>query len=135
VPGWEVTLSEYERRARLRFPLSTELRFHVIRRGQGRLIQGTGQAANMSSKGLAFRTGTALDRGARLSISLAWPALLDNHCMLRLLVEGTVVRIDGDLVVIAIDSHDFRTSGRSALARDEIAGLERDMNGFCARLA
>ena len=125
-----------DRRARLRFPLSTELRFHVIRRGQGRLIEGTGQAANMSSKGLAFRTGTVLDRGTRLQISLAWPALLDNRCMLRLQVEGTVIRTDGELVVIAIDSHDFRTSGRSVLARDEIAGLERDMNGFCAaRLA
>jgi hypothetical protein len=115
--------------------LNTELRFHIIRRGQGRLIQGTGQAANMSSKGLAFRTAEPLHRGARLSISLAWPALLDHRCLLRLQVEGTVIRTDRDLVVMSIETHDFRTSGLAASAREEIDSLQRNMDDFCAAQA
>jgi PilZ domain-containing protein len=130
-------LAEQDRRERLRFPIDAELRFHVIRRGQGRLIEGAGQAANMSSKGLAFRTETPLTRGTRLAVSLAWPALLDHRCMLRLAVEGTVVRTDGDLVVVSIATHDFRTSGRTnGPARDEIATLARGMDSlYSARLA
>ena len=128
-------MAEHDRRARLRFPLNTELRFHIIRRGQGRLIQGTGQAANMSSKGLAFRTAEPLHRGVRLSISLAWPALLDHRCLLRLQVEGTVIRTDGDLVVMSIETHDFRTSGLAASAREEIAAVQRNMDDFCAAQA
>jgi len=105
-----------ERRSRLRFPLDTDLRFQVIRRGQGKPLFGVGHAANMSSKGLAFRTDTPLDTGTRLAVSIAWPAMLDDHCRLRLTIEGTVLRTDGSLVVMEVETHDFRTSGRSTTA-------------------
>jgi hypothetical protein len=121
-------LANYERRTRIRFPLETDLRFHIIRRGQGKPIQGTGQVVNMSSKGLAFRTDTPLECGQRLSISMAWPALLDDKCLLRLVLDGTIIRADGDFVVISIETHDFRTSGRSTAAvREEVATISRDM--------
>ena len=114
-----------ERRNRLRFPLETELRFQVPgERRSKAAIQGIGQAENMSSRGLAFRTETPIHTGSRLSVSLAWPAQLDNHCILRLVVEGKITRTDGDLVVLQIERHDFRTSGKGAVpARQELVTL------------
>jgi hypothetical protein len=35
---------------------------------------------------------------------------------LRLVVNGTVIRIEGNLVVVRIGRHDFRTSGRPGSA-------------------
>lgn len=124
-------MSVHDRRNRLRFPLKTELKFHVIRRGQGKPITGIGSVTDMSSKGLAFRTDTPLAQGVRLGVSLAWPALLDDRCLLRLNLEGTIVRIQGDLIVLRIESHDFRTSGKlSANSRDEIAAMTRDIDNL-----
>jgi hypothetical protein len=126
VPPCEDNLSNSDRRARVRFPLNADLRFHVIRRGQGRPIQGSGEVVNMSSNGLAFSTELPLERGQRLAVSVAWPALLDHKCRLRLSVEGTIVRTDGRLVALAIESHDFRTSGRGGpAARQELEAIAR----------
>ena len=120
-----------ERRTRLRFPLDAELRFHVLRRGQGRPVNGVGRVMNMSSKGLAFRTETALTDGARLSGSISWPALLDQKCRLRLFVEGTLLRVDGDVAVLRIESHDFRTSGSgNGSGNAEFTSLLRGIEGM-----
>ena len=87
-------------------------------------VQGTGRAENMSSMGLAFRSETQLEPGARLSVSLAWPAKLDNQCLLRMCFEGDVVRTEGDLVVLTIERYEFRTSGKvNGPARQEIAAM------------
>ena len=107
-------ISYRERRRRLRFALTAELQYRIVRRGPGEPTRGTGQAANISSNGLAFHSNRPLARGMRLSVSLAWPAKVDNQCMLRLVFEGTVLRTDGSLVVVSIDRSEFRTAGKSA---------------------
>jgi hypothetical protein len=120
--------ASHERRRRLRFPLSTELRFEAYLPDNGKPVQGTGQAENMSSVGLAFRSTTPVPRGARLTVSLAWPAKLDNECLLRMVFDGDVVRTEGDLVVITIERYEFRTSGKgSSAARNEVAGMVRNV--------
>jgi hypothetical protein len=118
--------SEMNRRTKIRFPLNSEVRYQLIRRGQGRVIEGSGWAEDISSKGLAFRTGSPLSLGAHLSVSMLWPVLLDERCHLRLFMEGSVVRVEGDLVVTSIDSYEFRTSGRAAeSAAEALAGAIR----------
>ena len=117
-------IDSHERRRRLRFPLNSELRFEAFPPDNSQPIQGVGHAENMSSMGLAFRTETHLMRGARLSVSLAWPARLDNHCMLRMVFEGDVVRCEEGLVVITIERYEFRTSGKiSGPGRQQIAAI------------
>jgi hypothetical protein len=117
-------LGSHERRNRLRFPLNTELRFEAYLPGSGQPIQGIGQAENMSSMGLAFRCDTPLPLGARVSVSMAWPAKLDNQCLLRMVFDGDVVRSDGDLIVLTIERYEFRTSGKgNAAARNEVAAM------------
>jgi hypothetical protein len=115
-------LADKDRRRRLRFPLNTELRYQVSGRGHGDSSRGTGQVRDIGSRGLAFHTGGLLEPGWRLSVSMAWPAKLDNQCMLRLGFEGVVVRTQGTLVVITIERPEFRTAGKSTeAARQEMA--------------
>jgi hypothetical protein len=112
-----------ERRNRFRFQMNAELRYQVAGGRQGNPIRGTGKVENISSKALAFRTDGPVERGMRLSVSLAWPATLDNQCRLRLGFEGIVLRTRGNLVVLTIERPEFRTAGKGAAAsRAEIAG-------------
>lgn len=122
MPTEDSTLADKDRRRRLRFPLNTELRYQVSGRGHGDSSRGTGQVRDIGSRGLAFHTGGLLEPGWRLSVSMAWPAKLDNQCMLRLGFEGVVVRTQGTLVVITIERPEFRTAGKSTeAARQEMA--------------
>ena len=128
MPTHEITLADHERRKRLRFPLNTELRYQIYGRGHDQPIRGTGQTQNISTKGLAFRADRPLERGLRLGVSMAWPATLDNQCMLRLVFEGVILRTFGNLVVLTIERPDFRTAGKSTgAAREEIAAMASDI--------
>jgi hypothetical protein len=64
---------------------------------------------NASSKALAFRTDGPLYPGMRISVSVAWPAKLDE-CRLRLVFVGVVLRASDGLVVVTIERPQFRTS-------------------------
>ena len=107
VPTNKITSANPDRRTRLRFPLDMDLRFQVSRYGKS--MSGTGQVVNISSKALAFRTGGLLQPGMRLSVSVAWPAKL-NECKLRLAFEGVVLRARDGLVVATVERPQFRTS-------------------------
>jgi hypothetical protein len=124
LPTDQSTLAAKERRKRLRFPLNAELRYHVCGRGHGDSGRGTGQVRDIGSRGLAFRADGPIEPGWRLSVSMAWPAKLDNQCMLRLGFEGVVIRTHGSLVVLTIERPEFRTAGKiTPAAREEIAAV------------
>jgi len=91
----------------MRFPLDLHLRFQVSRYRKS--ISGQGQAVNISSKALAFRTEGLLYPGMRLKVSVAWPAKLDE-CKLRFVFVGVVLRATDGLVVATIERPQFRTS-------------------------
>lgn len=127
------TWEAQERRTHLRFPLLTELRYQIHRRGPGEQIRGTGRVENISSKGLAFHTETPLQPGMRLSVSMAWPAKLDNQCLLRLQFQGTVLRKHASLVVLTLEHPEFRTAGKSTEpARQEMAALASSIDALMA---
>lgn len=107
----EITAAITDRRKRTRFQMDAELRYQATGRPLGDSVRGTGTLENISSKALAFRTDAPLERGTRLSVSLAWPAKLDD-CMLRLAFEGVVLRGRGNLIVMSIERPEFRTAGR-----------------------
>lgn len=84
-------------------------------------IKGTGTVTDISSKGIAFHADIPLRPGMKLTASLSWPALLGD-CMLKLVVEGRILRVESQLHVMNIGHHEFRTSGRTGTAhREEIA--------------
>ena len=91
----------------MRFSLEADLRFQASWRGTP--INGKGKVVNISSKGLAFRTGERVYPPMRLKVSVAWPARLDK-CKLRLVFVGVVLRASDGLVVATIERPQFRTS-------------------------
>ena len=122
MPTPEITVAVHERRRRFRFQMNTELRYQVAGGSQDVPIRGMGKVENINSKALAFRADGPIERDMRLKVSLAWPATLDDQCMLRLAFEGTVLRTRGNVVVVSIERPEFRTAGRiTPAARQELA--------------
>jgi hypothetical protein len=117
-----------DRRQRFRFQMNTDLRYQVAKRDRGNPVRGEGRVADISSKALAFHTDRPIESGARLNVSMAWPAKLDDT-MLRLAFEGTVLRVRGTLVVVSIERTEFRTAGRAtSAAREEFAAAGGSMD-------
>jgi hypothetical protein len=113
-----------ERRTRQRFSLRLGFRFTVSKGGPGS-FQGQGEVVNISSNGVAFRTDTAITPGVGIDASIEWPAVLNGDCVLRLTMEGRVVRVENGLAVMSVFRHDFRTDGRVGMAaRSDLAALK-----------
>ncbi len=108
-----------DRRRRVRFALDTGLRYEVAGRPGAEPVKGTGQVLNISSRGIAFLADGPLERNQRLKVSMDWPAKLDNQTMLRLVLEGIVLRTRNNLVVINIEHPEFRTAGKSTAPMSE----------------
>jgi hypothetical protein len=68
---------------------------------------------NISSKGVAFRTTEPeLTPGLAVQASLSWPVALDNACLLRVAIDGHIIRKEDGLAVMSVDRYEFRTGGR-----------------------
>ena len=104
---------EHDRRRSIRFPIKSQLRWVVLNRKTGPLT-GSGETVNVSSAGFAFRSSAPLAPGCRLELDVEWPAELDGHVPMKLVVTGKVIRVDGDIVCVTIDKREFRTAGRKA---------------------
>jgi hypothetical protein len=123
LPTSDSTPTIRDRRKRLRFPLDTELRYQVADRGPGSAVTGTGQVVNISSRGLAFHADGPLKPGLRLNISMAWPASL-GQCLLRMVFQGIVLRVRGNMVVTTIVRPEFRIAGKRTAAAGEESAVE-----------
>jgi PilZ domain-containing protein len=100
-----------ERRAKLRFPVSREMRYKLLENGKI-IATGHGETTDMSSGGIAFRTNAMAEAGDYLELSISWPALLDDTCPMRLVVYGRLVRRSESLVVCSVEKWEFRTGSR-----------------------
>lgn len=99
-----------ERRAKHRFAMERELRFKVL--DGERPLTGIGNTVDISSGGVAFETITRLLPGSLVEISISWPVLLDDTCLMRLIVLGRVVRTGRQVVACTVDKYEFRTQAR-----------------------
>jgi len=111
--GSQSTYPRQERRHAIRFPLKSPLRWTLLDRKSGPLT-GSGETTNASSNGFAFRSDLALPVGSHLQLDVEWPAELDGHVPMKLVVVGRVVRVDGCIVCVSIEKREFRTAGRKA---------------------
>jgi len=105
-----MTPSSSERRRRQRFPIECELRYRLLD-SRRHLPQHTGKTINLSSKGVLFEAGCELPVGKRVEISIAWPALLNEKCRLKMVAIGRVVRAGDGRAAALIQKHEFRTQG------------------------
>jgi hypothetical protein len=113
-----------ERRKRQRFPMSLGIKFSS---GNRRIrTDGQGEVVNISSTGVAFRTPVALTPGTSIQASMNWPVTLNGDCILRVSMEGRVVRTTEDgLAVMSVERYEFRTGGRLSAAPAEVEAAKR----------
>lgn len=112
--GTEVRLRpSWERRSGDRFPIECELRHKWWSHGQS--DSGSGRTVNISSNGVQFVTASPPPPGARIEVSILWPAQLDGKCNLKLVATGRVVWSRGETAGIRIEKYEFRTAGRKGL--------------------
>lgn len=103
-----------ERRRAARFAIEQDVRYKVLSRGAVEV--GMGKTINISSSGVLFTTDRVLSPGERLELAMNWPAQLDNHCPLKLVTAGRVIRSQSHLAAMAIERYEFRTQGSHGLA-------------------
>jgi hypothetical protein len=75
-------------------------------------MTGVGNTVDISSGGVAFETVAQLLPGTLVEISISWPVLLDDTCLMRLVVLGRVVRTRRQVVACTVDKYEFRTQAR-----------------------
>ena len=109
-------LSSTDRRASDRFPIENDVRYKLL---EAKFIAQTGQGRtqNISSGGVLFTTEAPLTLGQRIELAVDWPAQLNEHCGLKLVAMGKVVRSSADAAAINIEKYDFRTRATAASAR------------------
>jgi PilZ domain len=101
-----------DRRAKHRFAIERELRFKILD-GERPTKTGIGNTVDISSGGVAFETLAKLVPGTLMEVSISWPVLLDDTCLMRLVVLGRVVRTRRQIVACTVDKYEFRTQARA----------------------
>ncbi len=99
-----------ERRRRQRFDIECELRYRLLD-SRRHLPQQNGKTINISSKGVLFEAPSDLPVGKRVELMIAWPAMLNEKCRLKMVAVGRIVRTDSGRVAALIQKHEFRTQG------------------------
>jgi hypothetical protein len=106
-----------DRRRKRRFAMQRELRFKILESDRVTMT-GSGQTIDVSSGGVAFEATTRLrssvSPGTVLELSISWPVLLHESCLIRLVVFGRVVRTRQKVLVCSVDRYEFRTQARES---------------------
>jgi hypothetical protein len=105
----EASLPPYrnvDRRRSLRFPISIAVKYLI----DGK--EGTGNSVNISSGGIMFTTDKPLPSRGVITLSLAWPHLLDGRVPLQVVIDGNILRSSPQLAVVRIMRHEFRVKGQ-----------------------
>jgi hypothetical protein len=88
--------------------------------------EGQGEVVDISSSGVAFRTAAPLAPGSAIQATMSWPVTLNGDCLLRITMEGRVVRTTEDgLAVMTLERYEFRTCGRVAAPRVDVEAAKR----------
>lgn len=99
-----------ERRSSNRFPIERDIRYKVLNK-KGISETRAGRTINMSSSGILFTTDQVLLPGRSLEVAVNWPAQLNDHCALKLVARGRVVRAEAGRAALEIQHYEFRTAG------------------------
>ena len=103
-----------ERRSTDRFPIESQLRYQLME-AHSTTQTGNGRTLNMSSSGILFTVEAHLPIGQRVEVSVDWPAQLNEHCGLKLVALGKIVRSSPETTAVRIEKYDFRTRAAASL--------------------
>jgi hypothetical protein len=86
------------------------VRFIAAAKGtEAKLIQGTGETANISSSGILFRSTIKIPIGSSIRLEVDWP-LLDDGRKVCLIAAGQVIRSRQPHVAMRVGHYDFHHS-------------------------
>lgn len=94
-----------DRRKRRRFPIQADTNYRLV---SSKRVSGDGRILNISSSGVQFTTDQSLQIGKTVELAVNWPALLENKCLLKLVITGVLIRSDGGSAVMRITRYEFR---------------------------
>ncbi|HVT93881.1 MAG TPA: PilZ domain-containing protein [Bryobacteraceae bacterium] len=103
-----------DRRTAARFPIQLDVQYREMGR-RSDCVRGYGVTKNIGGKGILLTSQHVLRVGARVELSMDWPFLLDGKTLLRLVLQGRVIRSENKETAVAIERHEFRT--RSAITQ------------------
>jgi hypothetical protein len=89
------------------YPIALQLRYKATSK-HGPLY-GFGQTRMMSSKDIIFGPSEGLKAGMIAEIAIAWPALLEGHVRLQLVLETAITASEDGLAAAQILAYHFRT--------------------------
>jgi hypothetical protein len=105
-----------DRRSSRRYPLESDMAYKIVHRQ--RVIEvGSGRTVNMSASGILFESTRALPVGAKVELSVAWPARLGARVRLQVCIMGRTVWSSSKSTAVQIQRYDFRTAGGLAAIR------------------
>jgi hypothetical protein len=102
------------RRRSSRFPIEREARYKTLSQ-RGEMLIGSGKTLNISSSGVLFTSEHELPLGARVEVSISWPAALNEKCLLNLVARGRVTRYLKGQLAVEIRQYEFKTQSRAAV--------------------
>ncbi|MBV9506110.1 MAG: PilZ domain-containing protein [Acidobacteriia bacterium] len=101
-----------ERRAHGRFAMAAPMSYESLG-SIGDSCRGEGRIVNLSSGGLLFQSRGTFRPGMTLEFHVPWPGPSGRVPRLRLRITGSVVRVDGSLIAVAITSYEFQAANQS----------------------
>lgn len=83
------------------------IRRRILHRGGCAKFLRDGKILNVSSSGVRFTTERTLSVGQTVEVTVEWPALIDNKCLMKLVIEGWVARSDSNSAAVKIEHYEF----------------------------
>jgi len=125
VPPDSTKSRRIERRSHRRFELELELRCKLMDSRKVFL----GKTCDLCSGGVRFQVDCHIPVGTNVELSILWPVLLGNVCLLRLVMRGPVVRSGAEGIAVQRISYEFRTAGAVAdqNSRTQLQEVSRDI--------
>lgn len=103
--------SDGDRRTSNRTWIDLDVRYKTKRNKNNPEAVGAGKLLNMSSTGVLFTTEFPLTAGAKIEVAISWPAQLDGHTPLKLVITGKIIRVEEKVAAISIENYEFKTRG------------------------
>jgi hypothetical protein len=101
-------------------------RYHVESSVEYRIVDGApafewkrGSVRNLSANGVLIDVGEALPVDCTLEAAMDWPWLYHGRPVVRLVLFGRLVRLDGRSAALRIVTHEFRNLHPDALRSPE----------------
>jgi len=100
------------------FPIQQDVRYQCLKGGR-LAATGIGRTIDISSQEVQFTSQHPLQKGERIRLAVAWPATLEDNCLMKLEIRGPVIRCAPGTAVVRIARYEFRTRGAGLAAIDE----------------